>query len=645
MEATTLGLGLVGARATRQLGRIEDKFVDDIVYPYLKRKFEQLSASKPKHKAKKGLALLQEIKQSENYNSFINEVYYKHLHIKTMSIKKTNVYIDDIYVDLLLDKENGIEELINLKDGLVYCVEGIAGQGKSTFMKKLLLNMIKKTDNFPIFIEIRNLKESNIISYISNILSRHEIKHGDDDIISLLQSGKVPLILDGFDELTTEQRERLNNDIENISIRYNCSIIVSTRPDTEICSSYMVLDRLYKIQHLESESVFKIVEKISEPDQIDIIKNILRNNEELMESLKTPILVSLFCFCHPYSDIIPENASEYYSRIFDIVYEGHDKRKDFFQREKKYKVKASEAKKIFNAFSYITNMHKKTSFDKNFAIEKLSKCLDSTGNKDKHGCEDDIFHDIVNVTSLIIDDGMYNYSYIHRTIQEYHAALFVKEASQTAKEAYQEAIVKKLLSGELYFTGITTFLMNIDGANSIKKILTPIMTSLKIECIDSVTNNIDAIMDDICTKTEMNLISHIEESTKIKKGSRVRETYKFGMEISDIIGVCLVPFLGVNFIRDNWVQGLITKKIKQPHMEWFVTNIRESANSRPEIISREGTQVIKRQSYEPISIKNFLVSCNLYDEIRNELNDVLLSIVKTYEEWKEKSNDEDIVLI
>lgn len=80
-----------------------------------------------------------------------------------------------------------------------------------------------------------------------------------------------------------------------------------------------------------------MVDKLAEPELSRTIKSILGDNGELMRSLRTPILVSIFCYCYPKSDTVPNNAISYYDKIFDIVYEGHDKRKNFFKREKNTK--------------------------------------------------------------------------------------------------------------------------------------------------------------------------------------------------------------------------------------------------------------------------------------------------------------------
>uniref|UniRef100_UPI001954039F hypothetical protein n=1 Tax=Serratia marcescens TaxID=615 RepID=UPI001954039F len=84
---------------------------------------------------------------------------------------------------------------------------------------------------------------------------------------SLINTQKVTVLLDGFDELSYKEREIVYIEIEGMSSRSKAPIIISTRPDTEIANSYMVKDTSYKIQNLDKIKVLSIVEKNVDEDQ------------------------------------------------------------------------------------------------------------------------------------------------------------------------------------------------------------------------------------------------------------------------------------------------------------------------------------------------------------------------------------------
>ncbi|MEJ2268083.1 MAG: hypothetical protein P8X70_03335, partial [Nanoarchaeota archaeon] len=53
---------------------------------------------------------------------------------------------------------------------------------------------------------------------------------------------------------------------------------------------------------------------------------------------------------------------------------------------------------------------------------------------------DNILNDIVNITSLIISDGYDEYSYVHKSIQEYFAATYLKETTLNQREVFYSKV-------------------------------------------------------------------------------------------------------------------------------------------------------------------------------------------------------------
>ncbi|MXC43639.1 NACHT domain-containing protein, partial [Escherichia coli] len=91
-----------------------------------------------------------------------------------------------------------------MKDGVtlpfhgIVNIVGIAGQGKSTILRKLFSEEIKKSERMPFFIELRRVKNANIIAYLADILNTFGVGCSEDSLKILLQSQRVVLMLDGF---------------------------------------------------------------------------------------------------------------------------------------------------------------------------------------------------------------------------------------------------------------------------------------------------------------------------------------------------------------------------------------------------------------------------------------------------------------
>ena len=186
-------------------------------------------------------------------------------------------------------------------------------------------------NRFPFIIELRKIEESTIINYFKDILKNIGLVYQDGDPELLLQSKKMILMLDGFDEIATKNRQRMLNEIINIKTRYNCDIIVTTRPDTEICTEVDITN--LRVNPLKENDIISILAKLDTHNELSELQKIISANENLKNTLISPILVNLLFVCYPYLDIVPESVTDFYDKLFITLYSRHDKIKNF-NREK-----------------------------------------------------------------------------------------------------------------------------------------------------------------------------------------------------------------------------------------------------------------------------------------------------------------------
>ncbi|MGS8542281.1 hypothetical protein ACFKPV_22725, partial [Salmonella enterica subsp. enterica serovar Anatum] len=60
--------------------------------------------------------------------------------------------------------------------------------------------------------------------------------------------------------------------------------------------------------------------------------------------------------------------------------------------------------------------------------------------------------DFINVTCLIQREGFNKYIFIHKSIQEYHAAEFIKNISSDQKNKFYSFLVEDIKKNELRFS-------------------------------------------------------------------------------------------------------------------------------------------------------------------------------------------------
>ena len=90
----------------------------------------------------------------------------EYVHIRTLYSGDTDVFIDKVYVPLFVspvdNHKHKIEVLdVNFHSEGIINIQGVAGQGKSTFMRKMLLNTIKLSEQIPIFFELKYFKDDS----------------------------------------------------------------------------------------------------------------------------------------------------------------------------------------------------------------------------------------------------------------------------------------------------------------------------------------------------------------------------------------------------------------------------------------------------------------------------------------------------
>ena len=411
--------------------------------------------------------------------SVILELSKHNLRFKNIFFNHTSVYFEDIYVPLemnheslhiqlnankrklnsnsyVIDDDFLIENIFKPTDGnKILNIIGGAGQGKSTVLSKIYLNQLKFGKLIPIYLAFRNI-ESNIISYLIQLFEDNKIVCNKTDVIGVLRSKQFCLILDAFDEISNvELRREIQDEIIRISRVYGTSVLCSSRPGTSLCLQSNVDN--FVLNDLDNERTDKIIEKtlIAEAYDPTSVINVLSKNNGIKSSLKTPLLVVLFIKIFPKMDIIPDQAKDFYAAIFSLLHSGHDKYKDGrgIDRNLVTEYKRDDAQTIFSLFCYATFLKNQSSFtleDANNILKTGVKAFSSQLNITENFDHTQFLQDVIECTSLLVLDGNENnqgyYSFLHKTIQEYHAALFFRDfIRQELDENIQNRFINKIV--------------------------------------------------------------------------------------------------------------------------------------------------------------------------------------------------------
>jgi len=390
--------------------------------------------------------MLSEKYDLRDFHSFQNnyiEYCQRIVTVKTLISPDKTFNVDDIYVPIDLNESGRktrleVGKFTSLDNDKAILIKGLAGQGKSTLLRKLLSNHAKSFTRLPIFYELKNYSGGLLITEISTSLANQGIKLGVETLRKILKDSNVKVYLDAFDEVNPEHRVKLLDEIRNLINGNNCHVVCTSRPDTEIDSLSEL--KTYKVCELTETQIFKIISKVVSDDEksselcLALRKSRLHTKSDSI--LKSPILVVLFCISYNLGEDIPSTLSQFYSKIFDTVFHRHDNIKGKVERVRHWNDNRKIYRELFDCLCFISL---RSGFN-NFSKEKFVKFVEDSlvYVNEEGGNADKISYELSSITNLIIEDGYNEFKYVHKSIQEFFAASFVLSMEHNKKVSFYQ---------------------------------------------------------------------------------------------------------------------------------------------------------------------------------------------------------------
>ena len=335
---------------------------------------------------------------------YINNFYEKYSSIKTFIYRDEKVNFYDIYYPIKIqNKKKSIEinDFNEIFENYQYLtIIGNAGSGKSMLTKHIFLSSAENCKRIPIIIELRNLNNCNetIEEYITRIISQNKISPNYKITERILKEGNFIFLLDGYDEIYSENKNKITTDIENFVDRYNKNVfIVTSRPGAN-AESLSRFDN-FEVQSLEEFEIHEFIKmqlRLQENDELErkIMYEINKHeNDEYREYLSSPLLLSMFIFTFNNYPELPKQKSKFYWNVFDTLCSKHDSftKAGGWQHERKSGLKNDELEIVLKRFSYVSLFDGKYNFDKEYLKASLVKIGKNLGI---HIDSNDVLYDL-----------------------------------------------------------------------------------------------------------------------------------------------------------------------------------------------------------------------------------------------------------
>jgi hypothetical protein len=387
------------------------------------------------------------------FSEYLERSYERYTKIKTLLYRDRPVSLKSHYVPtnymFINDVINGLSLIDHLIESKKNIIIGTAGSGKSVLLRRIFIELIEKRDNIiPIIIELRYLtskeKDYSIIDYLFKTLNDLSAAFTKDQLYYSLQTGKLALFLDGYDELDFSKRDIYEREILDISNKYSKTcIVLSSRPDD--CFSSWDEYSIYHALPLNKQQAIELISKI-DYDKITKEKFISVLNDGLYDKhsdfLSSPLLLTMMLLTYEQLAEIPEKIHIFYEQAFDTLFHKHDALKSLYKRKSHSELPIDVFKRVFSVFCIITYSDRNFSFDYNQLISYIKQAIEIEGVTTKPV---NYFNDLIKSVCIIQKDGN-SYTFSHRSFQEYFSAYFLSNSASIDIGAALDKICQNHLS-------------------------------------------------------------------------------------------------------------------------------------------------------------------------------------------------------
>jgi hypothetical protein len=426
---------------------------------------------------------------------------YKSLYRVKTILHRSEVIFKDIYEPVcLVDYQENIinpSELFNTNKRIT--ILGEAGLGKSSIIRKIILDQIDKGNKFPILLELRdfNDKDDDLLDFINNEVLKFEgITEIERIQKRLFETGKLCIIFEGFDELSKHKKTSITQQIKKITNRFpENDYIITSRPYTGI--EYFGNFTNYNLCELTSTQIESfIIRQFSKQKKSDLPQKIIKSikeekNKTYLNYLKNPLLLSLFLLTFDEHAGLPQKQSEFFSDIFETLVHTHNSlSKMGFERKLDTELDKHTLEKIIQNFSFLSFFDEKYIFSQEYFDAKINLIKEK---KDYSFNTKDLENDLIIAIGILSKEGV-KYLFPHKTLQEYFTISHIVQLPLELKiKVYgktKELFFRKKNIGEL--NNFYVLLMEMDFCDSTEFFLIPLLKELKKDNIQRLTQKNDS---------------------------------------------------------------------------------------------------------------------------------------------------------
>jgi formylglycine-generating enzyme required for sulfatase activity len=364
---------------------------------------------------------------------------------------------------------------------------GDPGAGKTTHLKRLLLNCLRKgaasvelpEDMLPVFLPLRDLRDlkHGLDKFIQDQLESPHLQTPEGFGERLLKRGNLLFLLDGLDEVADRSQRKLVAEWIDRGLRSHpsCWFVVTSRfagytPDVHLGADFLEMH----IRPLSEDQVagfvhnwYRIVERglAKDPKQAEgiarekaeLLVNRLREPDfrtrRVFELTRNPLLLTNICLVHRHRGQLPQKRARLYEECIDVLLE-------HWQSAKKLtiEVTAQEGRRVLQpAALWLHAEPERTRATAKELAPHIEPVLKSVGWT--RGSAEEFLRTIRDQSGLLTGWGVDQYGFMHLGFQEYLAAREIRSIAFT-----EPSVLKELARhyGESWWQEVTLLLLALE---------------------------------------------------------------------------------------------------------------------------------------------------------------------------------------
>lgn len=321
---------------------------------------------------------------------------------------------------------------------------GKPGAGKTTFLKHLAIQCNEgrfEQDRVPIFITLKDFAEvenkPNLLEYISQKDLHRYIPTASvtiqDDLtdcfLQVFEAGEALILLDGLDEVKSEDYERVVKEISDFSERFWKNHFILT---CRIAAWDYTFEKFTEVEvaDFDEQQIARFATKWFEPQKTVSAKAFLAyldRNPRIKQLAVSPLLLTLVCLAFEESGDCPSTRSELYKEGIDALLKKWDAKRGI-QRDQIYKRLSHHRKEDLLSYIAFETFKEKDYFIKQRVIESyiqdyIRKLPHANTEPEELQLDSEaILYSIEAQHGLLVERAKGIYSFSHLSFHEYFAA-------------------------------------------------------------------------------------------------------------------------------------------------------------------------------------------------------------------------------